>query len=899
MNTLATKYDPKAVEDKWYKYWIDNDLFKSVPDEREPYTIVIPPPNVTGVLHMGHMLNNTIQDILMRRARQEGKNALWVPGTDHASIATEAKVVKRLAEQGIKKTDLTREEFLKHAWDWTHEHGGIILQQLRKLGASCDWSRTAFTMDEIRSESVLRVFVDLYEKGLIYRGLRMVNWDPKAQTALSNEEVIYREEKSKLYYLKYYVADDDMSGETGAEGEIVHRDAQGRRYAVVATTRPETIMGDTAMCINPKDPKNQWLRGKKVIVPLVNRVVPVIEDRYVDIEFGTGCLKVTPAHDVNDFMLGKNHNLETIDIFNADATISEQSPLYVGMTRDEVRKVIVVDLENAGLMEKVEDYDNKVGYSERNSDTAVEPRLCMQWFIDMKHFADIALPPVMNDEIKFFPPKYKTTYRNWLENIQDWCISRQLWWGHRIPAYFLPSTDEQDEKFVVALTKEEALEKAHKMPGYENITIDDLRQDEDALDTWFSSWLWPISLFDGIRNPGNEEIKYYYPTADLVTAPDIIFFWVTRMIMAGYEFVGDMPFRNVYYTGIVRDKLGRKMSKSLGNSPDPIELMDKFGADGVRMGMMLSAPAGNDILFDEALCEQGRNFNNKIWNAFRLVKGWEVADIDQPDHSRLAIEWFDAQLNSTLAEVKDLFSKFRISDALMAIYRLFWEDFSALYLEIVKPAYQQPIDRKTLDATLGFFDVLLRLIHPFMPFISEELWQHISDRKPGESVMYAILPEPKPVNEAVLKAMKEAHEIVSAVRNVRASKNIPNKTMLQLQVANNEWTNDFQPIILKLAGLDTIEKVESKDPTAASFLIGTTEFAVPLHDNINVAEEIEKLEKELEYAKGFLASVEKKLSNERFVANAPEAVVAAERKKQADAQSKIATINETLAALKK
>ena len=897
MNTLATKYDPKAVEDKWYKYWIDNDLFKSVPDEREPYTIVIPPPNVTGVLHMGHMLNNTIQDILMRRARQEGKNALWVPGTDHASIATEAKVVKRLAEQGIKKTDLTRDEFLKHAWDWTHEHGGIILQQLRKLGASCDWSRTAFTMDEIRSESVLRVFVDLYEKGLIYRGLRMVNWDPKAQTALSNEEVIYREEKSKLYYLKYYVADDDMTGETGAEGEIVHRDAQGRRYAVVATTRPETIMGDTAMCINPKDPKNQWLRGKKVIVPLVNRVIQVIEDRYVDIEFGTGCLKVTPAHDVNDYMLGKNHNLETIDIFNADATISDQSPLYVGMHRDEVRKVIVKDLEAAGLMEKVEDYDNKVGYSERNSDTAVEPRLCMQWFIDMKHFADLALPPVMNDDIKFFPPKYKNTYRSWLENIQDWCISRQLWWGHRIPAYFLP-TNGDEEKYVVALTKEEALEKARKIEGYENIGIDDLRQDEDALDTWFSSWLWPISLFDGIRNPGNEEIKYYYPTSDLVTAPDIIFFWVTRMIMAGYEYIGQMPFRNVYFTGIVRDKLGRKMSKSLGNSPDPIELIEKFGADGVRMGMMLSAPAGNDILFDEALCEQGRNFNNKIWNAFRLVKGWEVADIEQPEHSRLAIEWFNAQLNSTLAEVKDLFTKFRISDALMAVYRLFWEDFSALYLEIVKPAYQQPIDRASLEATLGFFDILLRLIHPFMPFISEELWQHISDRKPGESVMYAILPEPQAVNEAAIKAMTEAREIVTAVRNVRASKNIPNKTMLELQVASTSWTNDYQPIIIKLAGLSAITVVESKDPAAASFMVGTTEFAVPLHDNINVAEEIEKLEKELEYAKGFLASVEKKLSNERFVANAPEAVVAAERKKQADAQSKIATLQETLAALK-
>ena len=899
MNTLATKYDPKAVEDKWYKYWEEHELFKSVPDEREPYTIVIPPPNVTGVLHMGHMLNNTIQDILMRRARQEGKNALWVPGTDHASIATEAKVVKRLAEQGIKKTDLTRDEFLKHAWDWTHEHGGIILQQLRKLGASCDWSRTAFTMDEIRSESVLRVFVDLYEKGLIYRGLRMVNWDPKAQTALSNEEVIYREEKSKLYYLKYYVADDDMTGETGEEGEVVHRDTQGRRYAVVATTRPETIMGDTAMCINPKDLKNQWLRGKKVIVPLVNRVIPVIEDRYVDIEFGTGCLKVTPAHDVNDYMLGKTHNLETIDIFNADATISEQSPLYVGMTREEVRKVIVVDLENAGLMEKMEDYDNKVGYSERNSDTAVEPRLCMQWFLKMKHFADLALPPVMNDELKFFPPKYKSTYRSWLENIQDWCISRQLWWGHRIPAYFLPSSDEQDEKFVVALTKEEALEKAHQIPGFENITIDDLRQDEDALDTWFSSWLWPISLFDGIRNPGNEEIKYYYPTSDLVTAPDIIFFWVARMIMAGYEYLDDMPFHNVYFTGIVRDKLGRKMSKSLGNSPDPLELIDKFGADGVRMGMMLSAPAGNDILFDEAQCEQGRNFNNKIWNAFRLVKGWEVAEIEQPDHSRLAIEWFNAQLNSTIAEVKDLFSKFRISDALMAIYRLFWEDFSALYLEIVKPAYQQPIDSVTLNATLGFFDNLLRLIHPFMPFISEELWQHISERQPGESIMYALLPEPQVVDEAAIKAMNEAREIVTAVRNVRASKNIANKIMLQLQVANADWKNDYQPIILKLAGLDSIEMVESKDPTAASFLIGTTEFAVPLHDNINVDEEIEKLEKELQYAQGFLASVEKKLSNERFVANAPEAVVAAERKKQADAQSKIATLQEAIDALKK
>ena len=902
MNTLATKYDPKAVEDKWYKYWMDHDLFKSTPDEREPYTIVIPPPNVTGVLHMGHMLNNTIQDILMRRARQEGKNALWVPGTDHASIATEAKVVKRLAEQGIKKTDLTRDEFLKHAWDWTHEHGGIILQQLRKLGASCDWSRTAFTMDETRSKSVLRVFVDLYNKGLIYRGLRMVNWDPKAQTALSNEEVIYREEKSHLYHLKYYVdglQTLDNEEQLRAQGNIIHKDEKGY-YAVVATTRPETIMGDTAMCINPKDPKNQWLKGRKVIVPLVGRVINVIEDRYVEIEFGTGCLKVTPAHDTNDYMLGKTHNLETIDIFNADATISEQSPLYVGMDRMDCRKQIVIDLQAAGLVEKIEDYDNKVGYSERNSDTAVEPRLCMQWFINMQHFADIALPPVMNDEIKFFPPKFKTTYRNWLENIQDWCISRQLWWGHRIPAYFLPTGEDEGEKFVVALTKEEALEKARLMEGYENITIDDLRQDEDALDTWFSSWLWPISLFDGINNPDNEEIKYYYPTSDLVTAPDIIFFWVTRMIMAGYEYVGKMPFRNVYFTGIVRDKLGRKMSKSLGNSPDPLMLIDKFGADGVRMGMMLSAPAGNDILFDEALCEQGRNFNNKIWNAFRLVKGWEVSDsIEQPEHSRLAIEWFQAQLNSTLAEVKDLFTKFRISEALMAVYKLFWEDFSALYLEIVKPAYQQPIDSASMQATLGFFDVLLRLIHPFMPFISEELWQHIIDRKDGESIMYAILPTAQPVDENAIKAMAEAHEIVSAVRNVRAGKNIPAKNVLHLQVASANWHNAYEPVILKLAGIDAIEKVESKDPTAASFLIGTTEFAVPLQDNINVAEEIEKLEKELQYAQGFLASVEKKLSNERFVANAPEAVVAAERKKQADAQSKIATLQETLAALKK
>ncbi len=897
MNTLATKYDPKEVEDKWYKYWTDHDLFKSVPDEREPYTIVIPPPNVTGVLHMGHMLNETIQDILVRRARMEGKNACWVPGTDHASIATEAKVVNRLAQQGIRKSDLTRDEFLKHAWDWTHEHGGIILKQLRRLGASCDWSRTSFTMDEKRSESVIKVFCDLYDKGLIYRGLRMVNWDPKAQTALSNEEVIYRDEKSKLYHLKYYLADQE-NVDTSAEGNVVHKDAKGY-FAVVATTRPETIMGDTAMCINPKDPKNQWLKGHKVIVPLVGRVIPVIEDRYVDIEFGTGCLKVTPAHDTNDHMLGKTHNLETIDIFNADGTISDQSPLYVGMDRMDCRKQIAKDLDSAGLLDHVEDYENKVGYSERNSDTAVEPRLCMQWFLKMQHFADIALPPVMEDALKFYPEKYKNTYKNWLDNIQDWCISRQLWWGHRIPAYFLPTTDGADEKYVVAPTREEALEKARKIEGYENITAEELKHDEDALDTWFSSWLWPISLFDGINNPGNEEIKYYYPTADLVTGPDIIFFWVARMIMAGYEYMGEMPFRHVYFTGIVRDKLGRKMSKSLGNSPDPIELIEKYGADGVRMGLMLAAPAGNDILYDDALCEQGRNFNNKIWNAFRLVKGWEVADIEQPEHSRLAVQWFDNVLRSTEAEVKDLFSKFRLNEALMAVYRLFWEEFSAWYLVAVKPAYQQPIDCATMDATLRFFDSLLRLLHPFMPFITEELWQHIDERKDGESIMYAPINQtPADADTDLLKAMDEAKSIISGVRNVRLSKNIPQKQPMNLMIVG-KWTNPFKSIVEKLGGLESITDADAKDPAAASFMVGTTEYCVPLEGAINVEEEIKKLQAELDYAIGFLKSVEKKLSNERFVANAPEAVVAAERKKQADAQSKIKTLEESIAALKK
>ena len=898
MNELATKYNPAEVEDKWYKYWMDHDLFKSTPDEREPYTIVIPPPNVTGVLHMGHMLNNTIQDILIRRARMEGKNALWVPGTDHASIATETKVVNKLAAEGIKKTDLTREQFLEHAWDWTHKHGVIILEQLKKLGASCDWSRTAFTMDEKRSQSVLKVFCDLYDKGLIYRGLRMVNWDPKNQTALSDDEVYHEEEKSKLYYLRYYVADDDMSGETGAEGEVVHRDAQGRRYAVVATTRPETIMGDTAMCINPKDPKNQWLKGKKVIVPLVGRVINVIEDRYVDIEFGTGCLKVTPAHDVNDYMLGKTHNLDTIDIFNPDGTVSKQSPLYVGMDRFDVRKQIAIDLEAAGLMEKVEDYTNKVGFSERTH-VAIEPRLSLQWFIDMKHFAEIALPPVMNDDIKFVPAKYKSTYRNWLENIQDWCISRQLWWGHRIPAYYYGEKDENGERaYVVAETAEKALEKARAASGNANLQLSDLAQDEDALDTWFSSWLWPISLFDGINNPDNEEIKYYYPTNDLVTGPDIIFFWVARMIMAGYEYQKAMPFRNVYFTGIVRDKLGRKMSKSLGNSPDPIELMERFGADGVRMGLMLAAPAGNDILYDDALCEQGRNFNNKIWNAFRLVKGWEVADIEQPEYAKVAIKWFDAQLNAVLAEVKDLFGKFRLNEALMAVYKLFWDEFSSWYLEMVKPAYQQPIDRTTYEATLRFFDVLLRLLHPFMPFITEELWQHISERADGESIMYARVPEAGDVDADALAHMAVAKEIISGIRTVRLQKNIPNKNALSLQVVGT-FSNACRAIITKLANIDAIDEVSEKDATAASFLVGTTEYAVPLGSNINVEEELAKLNADLKYYEGFLASVEKKLGNERFVNNAPEAVVNAERKKKADAESKIATLKESIAALSK
>ena len=874
---IASKYNPAEVEGKWYQYWLDNGFFKSKPDGREPYTIVIPPPNVTGVLHMGHMLNNTIQDILVRRARMEGKNACWVPGTDHASIATEAKVVNKLAAQGIKKTDLTRDEFLKHAWEWTDEHGGIILKQLRKLGASCDWDRTAFTMDEKRSESVLKVFVDLYNKGLIYRGVRMVNWDPKALTALSDEEVIYKEEHSKLYYLKY----------------MVEGDPEGR-YAVVATTRPETIMGDTAMCINPNDPKNTWLKGKKVIVPLVGRVIPVIEDDYVDIEFGTGCLKVTPAHDVNDYMLGEKYNLPSIDIFNDNGTLSEAAGLYIGMDRFDVREQIEKDLAAAGLLEKVEAYTNKVGFSERTN-VPIEPKLSMQWFLKMQHFADMALPPVMNDELKFYPAKYKNTYKNWLENIKDWCISRQLWWGHRIPAYFLP-----EGGYVVAATPEEALALAKEKTGNADLKLEDLRQDEDCLDTWFSSWLWPISLFDGINNPGNEEINYYYPTSDLVTGPDIIFFWVARMIMAGYEYEGKMPFQNVYFTGIVRDKLGRKMSKSLGNSPDPLDLIEKYGADGVRMGMMLSAPAGNDILFDDALCEQGRNFNNKIWNAFRLIKGWEVsAEVPVPEASELAIRWFEAKQNEVAAEVADLFSKYRLSEALMAVYKLFWDEFSSWYLEMIKPAYGQPINRKVYEATIGFFDNLLHLLHPFMPFITEELWQHLCDRTDGESLMVSPLSMSALVDEDIIREFEVVKEVISNIRSIRLQKNIAQKEALELQVIGENPVVAFNAVIMKMCNLSSINIVENKADGAASFMVGTTEYAVPLGNMIDVEAEIARMEAELKHKEGFLQGVLKKLGNEKFVNNAPAAVLEMERKKQADAESIIKSLKESIAALKK
>ena len=894
---MESKYNPTDIEARWYQYWLDNKLFHSEPDGREPFTVVIPPPNVTGVLHMGHVLNETIQDILVRRARLEGKNACWVPGTDHASIATEAKVIKRLKEQGINKSDLTREQFLKHAWDWTDEHGGIILKQLRKLGCSCDWDRTSFTMDETRSRAVIHVFCDLYQKGLIYRGLRMVNWDPERQTALSDEEVIYHEEHSKFYYLRYKVAEPGVTNpETGAD------------YAVVATTRPETIFGDIAVCINPKEEKNQWLRGKHVIVPGVGRVIPIIEDRYVEIGFGTGCLKVTPAHDVNDYALGQKYNLQTIDIFTPDAHLNMDTvepefrqavAKYHGMDRFDCRKQIVEDLQALGLVEKVEDYTNKVGYSERTN-VPIEPRLSLQWFIRMQHFADIALPPVMNDDIVFYPTKYKNTYRNWLENIKDWCISRQLWWGHRIPAYYaksiLAATGAEaypEDKIIVAETLEEAQQKAAAL----GLQGEELVQDEGALDTWFSSWLWPISLFDGIEHPDNKEIQYYYPTADLVTGPDIIFFWVARMIMAGYEYMGKMPFHHVYFTGIVRDKLGRKMSKSLGNSPDPLDLIERFGADGVRMGMMLSAPAGNDILFDESLCEQGRNFNNKIWNCFRLVKGWEVADKPQGDNEALAVRWFSSLLAKTAAEIADLFKKYRLSEALMAIYKLYCDEFSGWYLEMIKPAYGQPIDRTTYEATLSFFDQMLRLLHPFMPFITEELWQNLTERKAGESIMVTPLGEFGTADEALLADIETLKQVVSNVRNIRAGKNIPQKEVLTLNTVA-ATPSASGSLVEKLANCQIVYGVSEKATGSASFIIGTTEYSVPLDKFINVEDEIKKLEADLQHQEGFLRGVMAKLGNERFVANAKPEVVELERKKKADAEARIASIQESLAALR-
>ena len=890
---ISSKYSPQEVEGKWYEHWMDKNYFHSTPDEREPYTIVIPPPNVTGVLHMGHMMNNTIQDILIRRARMQGKNACWVPGTDHASIATEAKVVNKLAQQGIKKTDIGREEFLKHAWDWTHEHGGIILKQLRRLGCSCDWERTSFTMDDIRSKSVIRAFVDLYNKGLIYRGVRMVNWDPKALTALSDEEVIFKDEHSKLFYLRYYLHEDDGTGATGAEGEIIHTDEQGRRYAVVATTRPETIMGDTAMCINPADPKNQWLRGKKVVVPLVNRVIPVIEDDYVDIEFGTGCLKVTPAHDVNDYMLGEKHNLQSINIFNDDATLSEAAGMYIGMSREDCRKQIIIDMKEAGLLEKIEDYNNKVGYSERTN-VPIEPKLSMQWFLKMEHLADIALKPVLNGDIKFYPAKYVNLYRHWLENIKDWCISRQLWWGHQIPAYYLP-----EGGFVVAETPEEALKLAIEKTGNKNLTLKDLRQDDDALDTWFSSWLWPLSLFNGILDPDNAEFKYYYPTNDLITAPDIIFFWVARMIMAGEEYQNEVPFKNVYFTGIVRDKLGRKMSKSLGNSPDPIELIDKFGADGVRMGMMLSAPAGNDILFDEALCEQGRNFCNKIWNALRLVKGWNVDEnAAQPEAAKMAVKWFEARFNQVLAETNDNIDKYRLSDALMGIYKLTWDDFCSWYLEMVKAPQGQGIDPVTYAATIKFFENLMLLLHPFMPFITEEIWHAIAERKEGDDIIIAQQPKLQAVDEQILKQFEFTQEVINNVRKVRSDKNIAFRDAIQL-VVKGTANKDFDCVIAKLCNVSEVSYVAEAPAGAFGFIVGSTEFFVPLTGSVDVEAEIKKLEEELKYAQGFLKSVEAKLSNERFVSGAPAAVVDKERKKKADAEAKIAVIEQQLAGLRK
>ena len=873
---VADKYTPQDIESKWYEYWIDNKLFHSEPDAREPYTIVIPPPNVTGMLHMGHMLNNTLQDVLMRRARQKGKNACWVPGTDHASIATEAKVVAKLKAEGIDKASLTREEFLRHAWEWKEKHGGIILKQLRKLGASCDWDRTCFTMDEIRTQSVIKVFVDLYNKGKIYRGVRMVHWDPAAKTALSDEEVIYKESQGKLYYLRYKIEGTD-------------------RYIVVATTRPETILGDTAVCLNPDDERYADIPADtRVIVPLVGRSIPVIRDSYVDIGFGTGALKVTPAHDVNDYMLGEKYGLESIDIFNDDGTINDKVGMYVGMDRFECRRVIEADLEKAGLMEKVEPYTNNVGYSERTG-VAIEPKLSMQWFMSMEEIAKPATRAVMEDAIKFIPAKYKNTYRHWMENIKDWCISRQLWWGQRIPAYYLPKGG-----YVVAETAEQALEMARAKTGDATLTASDLRQDEDVLDTWFSSWLWPISVFDGIRNPHNPEIEYYYPTSDLITAPDIIFFWVARMIMAGYEYRGEKPFGNVYFTGIVRDKLGRKMSKQLGNSPDPLDLIAKYGADGMRVAMMLSSSAGNDVMFDEALCEQGRNFGNKIWNAYRLINGWTVDEtLTQSDNNALAVEWFRNAFAKALAEIEDNFSSYRISEAFMRIYKLFWDDFSGWYLEMVKPAYGSPADRKTIDATRHYFDMLMRLIHPFMPFVTEEIWQDLAPRAKGESIMYAPAPAVEQWDEALLTRFELVKEAITDIRNVRKQKNIAQKQPLTLKVIVDEnYPAAYAPVIVKMGNISAIETVTEKDPAAAAFIVKTTQYFVPLGDNIDREAETKRLTADLEYLEGFLASVMKKLSNERFVNSAPEKVVANERAKKADAEAKIAAIREQLAALK-
>ena len=873
---ISSKYSPQDTEGKWYQHWLDKNYFHSTPDEREPYTIVIPPPNVTGVLHMGHMLNNTIQDVLVRRARMQGKNACWVPGTDHASIATEAKVVNKLAQQGIKKTDLTREEFLKHAWDWTHEHGGIILKQLRRLGASCDWERTSFTMDETRSKSVIHVFCDLYNKGLIYRGVRMVNWDPAALTALSDEEVIYKEEHSKLFYLRYKVEGEDT-------------------YAIVATTRPETIMGDTAMCINPNDPKNAHLKGKKVIVPLVGRTIPVIEDEYVDIEFGTGCLKVTPAHDVNDYMLGEKYNLQSINIFNDDATISEAAGMYVGMDRDAVRKQIVKDLDAAGLLEKVEDYNNKVGYSERTN-VAIEPKLSMQWFLKMEHLAEIALKPVIDGDIQFYPSKYVNLYRHWLENIKDWCISRQLWWGHQIPAYYLP-----EGGYVVAETAEEALKLAKEKAG-DHITMDDLRQESDCLDTWFSSWLWPLSLFDGILNPDNEEFKYYYPTNDLITGPDIIFFWVARMIMAGEEYQKEVPFKKVYFTGIVRDKLGRKMSKSLGNSPDPIELIDKYGADGVRVGMMLTAPAGNDLPFDEALCEQGRNFCNKMWNALRLVKGWKVDEnIAQPETAKMAMRWFEERFQQVLQETNDNLDKYRLSDALMGIYKLGWDDFCSWYLEMVKAPMGQAIDAVTYNATVTFFENLMKILHPFMPFITEDIWHLLKERQDGDDLIIAQQPAQKVVDNDILNQFLFTQDVINNIRKIRAEKNISMKEAIELIVVDKDGSvnKEFDSVIMKLCNVSSINYVTETPQDAFGFLVKATEYFIPVTDNIDTEAEIKKLEEELAYAQGFLKSVEAKLSNEKFVNGAPAAVVDKERKKKSDAEAKIKVLEQQIATLKK